>query len=92
MKEKRTLKILSNILFALGAAMAALALYLIISTRLSLPPGACPIDNNRPLIFASIGVLLISLVFSFAADRHKKNLGRKADKQDDTEARGGGAD
>ena len=72
--------------------MAALALYLIISTRLSLPPGVCPIDNNRPLIFASIAVLLVSLVLSIAADRHKKNLGRKTDKQDDADAKGGDAD
>ncbi len=74
------MKIISNILFGVGAAIGALGLYLIISTNLSLPPGVCPIDNNRPLLFVAIGILVISLLLSFAADRYKKRLDAGSEK------------
>lgn len=80
MKRFKLIKNLSNILFILGAAMCALALYLIISTRASLPPGVCPVDNYQPLTIAAIIVLVASLVLSFAADAIKKRMG--GDKED----------
>lgn len=82
MKRYKLIKNLSNILFVIGAAMCALALYLIISTRASLPPGVCPVDNYQPLTIAAIAVLVASLVLSFAADAIKKRMGEDKGNED----------
>ncbi len=74
MKKYKLFSLISNILLGIGAALGALALYLSFSLRASLPPGVCPIDNNRPLIYVAIGVLLMSFVLSIIADRMKKRL------------------
>lgn len=81
MKRYKLIKNLSNILFIIGAAMCALALYLIISARASLPPDVCPINNYQPLTIASIAVLVASLVLSFAADAIKKRIGEDKENQ-----------
>jgi NhaP-type Na+/H+ or K+/H+ antiporter len=72
MKKHRLLSLISNILLGAGAVLGAVALYLSFSLRASLPPGVCPIDNNRPLIYIAIAVLLGSFVLSVIADRMKK--------------------
>lgn len=72
MKKHKLFSLISNILLGIGAALGALALYLSFSLSASLPPGVCPIDNNRPLIYIAIGVLLISFVLSIIADKIKK--------------------
>lgn len=72
MKHYKIYSLISNILLGIGAVLGALALYLSLSLRASLPPGVCPIDNNRPLMYIAIGVLLISFVLSVIADRIKK--------------------
>lgn len=74
MKQYKLIKLLSNISFGIGAAMSALALYLIFSTRASLPPGMCPVDNNQPLVIAAIVVLAASLALSIISDRKKKAM------------------
>ena len=81
MKRLKLIKNLSNILFIIGAAMCALALYLIISTRASLPPDVCPADNYQPLTIAAIAVLVASLVLSFAADTIKKRMEKGKENQ-----------
>ena len=93
MKRFKLIKNLSNILFIIGAAMCALALYLIISTRASLPPGVCPADNYQPLTIAAIVVLVTSLVLSFAADAIKKRIGEnKEDKESEENNENQGGD
>lgn len=89
MKRLKLIKNLSNILFIIGAAMCALALYLIISTRASLPPGVCPVDNYQPLTIAAIAVLVASLVLSFAADAIKKRLKEDKESEENKENQGG---
>ena len=72
MKKHKRLSLISNILLGIGTALGALALYLSFSLRASLPPGVCPIDNNRPLMYIAIAFLLVSFVLSIFADRMKK--------------------
>ena len=74
MKQYKLFKLLSNISFGIGAAMSALALYLMISTRASLPPGMCPVDNYQALAIAALVVLAASFALSIIADRKKKAM------------------
>ncbi len=71
MKKHKLYSLISNVLLGIGAALGALALYLSFSLKASLPPGVCPIDNSRPLIYIAIGILLVSFVFSVIADKMK---------------------
>ncbi len=73
MEKHKLFSLISNILLGIGAVLCVLALYLSFSLRASLPPGVCPIDNNRPLIYIAIAVLLISFVLSLLAERMKKS-------------------
>ena len=68
---KKKLGIISNISF-IGAMVVAL--YALVSTylvRRNLPPGVCPIDNNRPIMYIAIVLALLSFVLSFVADKKK---------------------
>jgi len=77
MNNYKLLSLISNILLGIGAVLGALSLYLSFSLRASLPPGVCPIDNNRPLIYIAITALLASFVLSVIADRIKKRSDQK---------------
>ena len=72
MEKHKLFSLISNIMLGIGAILGGLALYLSFSLRANLPPGVCPIDNNRPLIYIAIAVLLISFVLSLLAERMKK--------------------
>lgn len=68
--------ILLNILFILGIILAA---YTIVKVyyldKNNLLPGLCPVNNNRTLIFISIGVLFLYYILSVIYDKKiKKNL------------------
>lgn len=68
---------ISNYIFYLGLLVAAYGLYKsYISTR-GLPPGACPIENNRPVLYIAIGLLVISTILSYIQDLQKKNKDKK---------------
>lgn len=71
---KKNLEKISNYIFYIGVLVAGYGLYKsFISTR-GLPPGACPIEDNRPKLYLAIGLLLISYIMSFINDRQiKKN-------------------
>ncbi|NLC43843.1 MAG: hypothetical protein GX783_06120 [Clostridiales bacterium] len=63
--SKKVIPIIGNITFALTIILGA---YILISTylvRSSLPAGVCPIDNNRMLIYITIGLGIITFVLSF---------------------------
>ncbi len=77
MNHKKVLSLISNILFYLGAGLSALAIVLTITIRASLPPGVCPIDNNRPLYFTAVAVLISSFVLSVLAGRLKKRTNKE---------------
>lgn len=72
MKKQKLFSLISNIMLGGGVIIGALALYLSLSVRASLPPGVCPIDNNRPLFYIAIGLLAGSFVLSVISDRKKK--------------------
>ena len=81
MNKGKLFKYVSNIAFGLGAALAAVAFYFIISARANLPAGVCPVNNNLPLIIPALALLLVSFVTSFFAV--KKSKGTKPEKQTD---------
>jgi hypothetical protein len=72
MKTQKVLSLISNILLFIGAGLSVLAITLSFTVRASLPPGVCPIDNNRPLYFSAIAILIASFILSLYADRLKK--------------------
>lgn len=80
MKNLKTVNRISNILFWVGAALAAAALIKTVIESASLPPGVCPFDQNRWLTYTTLGVLGASLVFSFYAD-FLKHRQRKEENQ-----------
>lgn len=64
-KSRKAISIISNITFVVTILLAA---YIFISSflvRRSLPPGVCPIDNNRTLIYIAIGFALVTFILSF---------------------------
>lgn len=69
---KKNLEKISNYIFYIGLVVAVYGLYKsFISTR-GLPPGACPIENNRPKLYLAIILLLLSYIMSYINDRQKK--------------------
>ncbi|WP_052447316.1 hypothetical protein [Clostridium polynesiense] len=66
---------ISNYLLYIGMLIGAYGFYVIYISRAGLPEGACPIEDNRPIMFVSIGFLIASLIFSFASDYYKKKYG-----------------
>lgn len=77
MQTKKVLSLISNILFYLGAGLSVLAIILTITVRASLPPGVCPIDNNRPLIWTAVAMLIASLILSVLAGRLNKRTNKE---------------
>lgn len=68
----RTIKIAGNATFY-GAM--ALALYIIVNFFIAgrgLPPGVCPLDTTRPLLYVTIGLAIASFVLSVIESRLKK--------------------
>lgn len=68
MKNVKTVKIISNILFGLGIALGVAVLVKTYIDSANLPPGVCPFDQNRWLTYTALGVLGASLIFSFFTD------------------------
>ena len=77
MKNIKTIKIVSNILFGLGIALGAAVLVKTYIDSTNLPPGVCPFDQNRWLTYTALGVLGASLVFSFVTDFLKRRQNRR---------------
>ena len=59
------IKWLSNALLMLGAAAGVLGLVRTGLASRSLPPGVCPITDNRPWLYLAITLLLASLILSY---------------------------
>lgn len=73
-KVKFSLNKLSNFLFYLGVLLGIIGYYQIYKGRIMLPPGACPVDNNRVLIIISILILISSIMTSIIYEKNlKKN-------------------
>ena len=80
MKNIKTVKIVSNILFGLGITLGAAVLVKTYIDGANLPAGVCPFDQNRWLTYTALGVLGASLVFSFFTDFLKRRQ-RKSEGQ-----------
>lgn len=68
------INLISNILMAAGAASG---LFVLAKTYLftgNLPAGACPVTLNRPWLYLSIGLLVLSLVLSFFEPKKQKRI------------------
>ncbi len=61
----KKLKIVENVFFASGIGLGLYALATTYFRNKSLPPGVCPVDNNRSLIYTSIALLLFSIIFPY---------------------------
>lgn len=70
----KAIPLISNILMAAGAASG---LFVLAKTYLftgNLPAGACPVTLNRPWLYLSIGLLVLSLVLSFFEPKKQKRI------------------
>ncbi|WP_432662426.1 hypothetical protein R9X47_18030 [Wukongibacter baidiensis] len=63
----KRLKIVENVFFASGIGLGLYALATTYFRNRSLPPGVCPVDNNRSLMYTAIALLLFSVVFPYVA-------------------------
>lgn len=60
---------LSDLLFGVAVALSVFALVQTALLKRTLPPGVCPIQHNRPLIYWAIALLGISFILSFFGKR-----------------------
>lgn len=77
---KERLQKCSNGAFVLAIITAVYAFVQVFLSRRGLPPGVCPIDENRLPMFIAIAFALTSLVLSFLSD--KSNSGEKPVEED----------
>lgn len=63
---------ISNWLFYLGIIVGALGYYRIYKIKASLPPGICPVNNNRGMLFAGVFLLMASVIIAYVNDRKTK--------------------
>lgn len=72
--KRKTQEIILNIIFT---SSIILGIYTLIKTyyldRKGLPEGVCPVTNNRPLFYISIGMTVFYLVVSIIRDKKLKN-------------------
>lgn len=74
--RQKILSYLSNGTLIAGAATGAYALVKIYLLKSRLPAGACPVTDNRPLMYTSIALCCISFVLSFFVNpRHPNKKG-----------------
>ncbi|HZJ56802.1 MAG TPA: hypothetical protein VFD89_00995 [Clostridia bacterium] len=70
-KKRRLIRLFGNILFILAIGLSLYLLIGLFIVRRSLPPGVCPIDNKRPLMYIAIALALSSFVLTFIENRIK---------------------
>lgn len=62
---------LSDLLINLGLVMSIISFLMIYISRKNLPSGVCPIDENRTILYLSIGISLVGLLLSFKGKKNK---------------------
>jgi len=72
MNKYKKLSIVANLLLIGSIILGSYALFNTYKVQKDLPPGVCPIENNRPLLYTAIVICLLSLAMSFYADRYAK--------------------
>lgn len=69
---KKYIEKVSKYTFYAGVLTAIYGLFKSFIDRRGLPPGACPIEDNRPIMYIGIALLIISIVLDFIDDHQKK--------------------
>lgn len=64
LRMKKHLHLLSNIIFYSAIAISVFALGKTYYERSQLPPGVCPVDDNRNLLTVGIVLIIVYLVIS----------------------------
>lgn len=65
---------INNLIFYIGLIVAVYGLYRSYINTKGLPPGVCPIENSRPILFIAIGLLILSTVLSYIQDIQNKKI------------------
>ncbi|MCR1952577.1 MULTISPECIES: hypothetical protein [unclassified Clostridium] len=63
---------LSNILFTIAIVVSLYGFYKIYEVRRDLPIGTCPIEDNRPILYLGIFLMISSIIVSYIEDRQSK--------------------
>lgn len=63
---------LSNILFTVAIIISLYGFYKIYEVRKHLPVGACPIEDNRPILYLGIFFMISSIIVSYIEDKSIK--------------------
>lgn len=71
-RNKGFIRILGNITLALAIGLSIYLLVNMYILRSSLPPGVCPVEQNRSLIYVAIVLALSSFVLSVIESRFKR--------------------
>lgn len=61
----------SNIIFIAAICIFIYGLYKIYTIRQVLPSGVCPVNDNRPILFIGIFLMLLSILISYFEDKQK---------------------
>ena len=67
------ISLISNLLLAVGVVISAVVLVKAYVFTPDLPAGACPLTLNRPWLYLSIALLLLSHVLSFFEPGKRKD-------------------
>lgn len=62
---------ISNYLINIGIVMSLFSIYIIYKSKVNMPPGTCPIDENNNLIHVSVFISVLGLVLSFIPSKDK---------------------
>ena len=65
MTNTNIVKYISNVLMLVGAFLGLYALFNIYALRERLPVGLCPVNDNRPMLYAAIVLCCVSFILSF---------------------------
>jgi hypothetical protein len=71
---KKLVLYLSNSTLIIGAAIGIYALINIYLIKSKLPADVCPVVSNRPLLYTSIVLCLISFILSFFEPKFKDRI------------------
>lgn len=73
--KKNILSYFSNGSLITGVIIGVYALVKIYIIKSKLPEGACPVINNRPLLYTSIVLCCISFILSILEEKEAKKQG-----------------
>ena len=86
--KNKIITYLSNITLVVGAALGVYVIIDFIIQKNRLPDGACPLTDNKAIIFVAIAFLIASFVFSVIEQKQKKKAKREKkeeEKSDETD-------